>query len=558
MKPLQKKYLTITVILLILLVPMAWIFHRLYEPQLTLREQQRLENMDPEVADQLLALSLENRFDLTDTLDFIRMLIRDNRSEDALMVFKQLNSRYQDVPGIAFWYATSLRENERWAEAEQAYLGVASLMETIQTESEGVDFTRARDLDIVMAYRRTGLPVSLMSVESQLIYHHLGLNALEAGLADSGTGRADWFGRSESYFQNALSLDPDAMDVRGAYANLLLQMDRPEDSLAEYQWMLEQEPENTGWLESAAVAAAADRKFKAAEDYIRTALRQEERSEWRLDRARYLSWGGQHETALQEIESLISEHPENVDYIRERNQLLLNAGRHRDFLESTESWVARFPDELPLRLERIRVMTGLSRYSEAERECTAVLALAPDHFEAGLLKGEALLWMGQHSEAQEQLRKLEERYPYPKVRKRLAQSYLWGERPQNALPWFRMLNPARMEDLDVVQGYAEALTHQERISPDDLDAIVAIHSYLHQHADDVWPPSMLVALSRVLTRADLPREALDLLRSAVVNRPDDKNLKLELADLLHSLGEFEEADKLYRDILPPTLTERTS
>jgi len=237
---------------------------------------------------------------------------------------------------------------------------------------------------------------------------------------------------------------------------------------------------------------------------------------------------------------------------------LLNAGRHREFLESTDSWVARFPEEFPLRLERVRVMMGLNRYAEAERESTAVLALDPNQFEAGLLKGEAFLWMGQHAAAQEQFRVLEERNPHPNVRKRLAQSYLWGQRPQNALPWFRMLNPAQMNDLEVVQGYAEALTLQERISSDDLNAILAIHSHLHQHADESWPPLMLAALGRVLTRAERPREALGLLRSAVVHRPDDLHLKLELADLLHALGEFEEAERLYRAILSPTLTERTS
>ncbi len=558
MNTLRKKYLVITAVFLALLVPMAWTFYTLYQPQLELRQQQRLDAMEPEVAERLLTLSLENRFDLTDTLEFIRMLMRDNRSDDALRVFQQLHARHADVPGVAFWYATSLRENRRWDEAEQAYLAVASRMEAMQREYEGMDFSRARDLDLVMAYRSTGLPVTLMSVEPQLIYQHLGENALEAGMAATGSRRAEWFGRAEGYFQNALTLDPDAMDVRGAFANLLLQMDRPDASLAEYRWMLEREPDNTGWLESAAVAAAAGRNFEAAERYIRAAYRQEERVQWRLERARYLSWGGRHEAALQEIESLLHEYPQNVAYIRERHQLLLNAGRHREFLEATDSWVARFPEELPLRLERVRVMIGLNRFSEAERECTAILALDPDQFEAALLKGEAFLWMGQHTAAQEQFRALEKRYPRPHVQKRLAQSYLWGQRPQNALPWFRMLNPAEMNDLEVVQGYAETLSLLERISTDDLNAVLDIYSYLQQASDASWSPLMLAALSRVLTRADHPHEALEMMRFAVVNGPNDLRLKLELADLLHAQGEFEEADRLYRDLLPPTLNERTS
>lgn len=552
MNTLRQKFMLIAGVLLVLLLPVAWIFHRVYAPQLALREQQRLATMDPEVAGWLVGLSLENRFDLTDTLEFIRMLMRDGRPDEALRVFQQLHARHQDVPGIAFWYAQSLQDNRRWHEAEQAFLDLASRMEALHRENEGMDFSRARDLDLMMAYRRAGLPVTLMSVDPLQIYRHLGENALDAGVAASGAARTEWFERAEGYFQHALSLEPDAMDVRGAYANVLLQMNRPEAALDEYLWLLEREPDNTGWLESAAVAAAASRNFEAAEQFIRNALRHEARPQWRLELARFLSWGGRHEAALLEINLLIGEYPLNAAYVRERNQFLLNAERHREFLEATERWVALYPDEIPLRLDRMRAMIGLNRYEDAVREGSSVLVLAPDQFEAGLLRGEALLWMGRHGAAQEQFRGLEARNPDPAVRKRLAQSYLWGERPQSALPWFRMLHPERMNDLEVVQGFAEALSLQERISSDDLNAVLAIHSRIHPRMDEAWPPFMLAALSRVLARAGHPQEAVALLRSAVINRPEDLGLKLELADLLHTLGEFEEADQLYRLILSLT------
>lgn len=558
MNTLRKKYLLIAAVLLASLVPMAWIFRTMYQPQLVLREQGRLDAMDPETADHLLALGLEDRFDLTDTLELIQLLLRDGRTDDSLRVFQRLYERHPDVPGIAFWYATSLSENRRWSEAEKAYLDVAAWTEDRLRESDGMDFSRARDLDLVMAYRRAGLPVTLMSVDPQLLYRHMGENALAAGMVSTGTERAEWFARAEGYFQNALKINPDAMDVRGAYANLLLQMDRHGDSLAEYLWMLEREPENTGWLESAAVAAAAGRDFEAAALHIRAALRLEENPRWRINLARYLSWGGRHDAALHEVDSLISAHPQTPEYIRERHQFLLNAERHTEFLEATDRWAARFPEEFPLRLERVRVMIGLNRYEEAARECAAILALDPDQFEAALLEGEALLWMGQHVAAQEKFRRLEEQHPLPAVRKRLAQSYLWGQKPQQALPLFRKLDPASMYDPEIAQGYAEALALQEWVSSEDLNTVEAIHSRIRHQPDESWPPAMLAALSRVFTRADHPVEAVELLRSAVEYRPEDLSLKMELADLLHALGRFEEADELYQIILSLTQNKRSS
>ena len=556
--PLRTKYIWIALVLLVLLVPAVWVFRVVHEPQLALRRQRQQAAMDPEVAGRLVSLAKADRFDLTDTLELIRMLMRDGRPEEALDVFERLHTRFRDVPGITFWYATSLRENRRWEEAERTYLEIAARMNELQRERPGIDFTRARDLDLILAYRRVGLPDSLMAVDPHLIYWHLGENALEAGMATSGARRAEWLERSAGYFEQALVLDPDATDARGAYANLLLQMDRADDGLREYQRLLEREPENEGWLISAAVAAAAGQDFDAAERYIRTALRLDDRSEWRLDRARYLSWGGRHELALQEISALISEYPQHVEFIRERHQLLLNAGRFSEFLEATDRWAARYPEDFELRLERARIMIGLERHAEAVRECAAVLALDPGQDEAALLQGEALLWMGQHAAAQELLRDLEERLPGPRVRKRLAQSYLWDQQPHRALPLFRLLDPARLSDLEVVQGYAEALAEQERVAADDLNAVLAIQSHIQRRHDETWFPMMLAALSRVLTRADHPQEAVGLLRSAVESRPGDLRLKLELADLLHALGDFEAADQLYRAILSPIRKEVSS
>ncbi|GEM_PF-4817411 len=556
MSKLRKKYICIALVLLVAMAPLVWLFHYAYEPVLVLREQQQLEKMDPEVTEQLLTFTLDDRFDLADTLEFVRMLLRDGRSDDAVQVFQILHARYADVPGIVFWYAESLRENHLWEEAENVYLDIAARMESFWQQNEGVDFTRARDRDLVMMNRRTGLPVSLISVDPSNLYRHLGENALSAGMdTEDETERDSWFARSEGYFNYALSLNPDANDVRGAYANLLLQMKRPEESLAEYVTLLELEPENTGWLESAANAAAAGQNFEAAALHTRAALNVEERVEWRLKLARYLSWDKEHSAALLEIDSLISDYPNNREFLLEWYQFLLNAQKYDEFLRATDRLASLFPEEYPIRVERIRILMSMNRYEEASNEAASILALDPEQVEVALLRGEAYLWMKQYGSAQEALLKLEERNPVPLVQKRLAQSYLWDEKPNQALIWFRMLDPASMQDPEVVHGYAEALSQQAQISEEELNSVLIIHTYLEQNPDQTWPPTMLAAMSRVLTRSGDPEKAVGLLQSVVATLPDDLNLRMELADLLHAQGRFEEADELYQSILYTTSNE---
>lgn len=550
MKNPRTHYLWIGGVLIALLIPLFFAFRTYYRPELDLRMQATRPALNPAEGDRLLELGLEDRFDLSDTLTLIQLMVQADRPDDALLLFERLHNRFSDVVGIALWYAHDLRENERWAEAERVYLAIANRMDEVERES-GVDFTRAQDRDLVLAYRRIGLPEELLTVEPREIQQYLGENALEAGLEASGQSRSLWLSKSREYLEKALSMDPDHAGARGVYANLLLQLDQPLASLQQYQRLLEQEPRNVGWLVAAAVSAAAGDNFELAANYMRDVLRQEDRAAWRLEYARHLSWGGNHETALQEIGLLIAEDPENTDYLREYHQFLLNAGRYPQFLDSTERWAARYPEDFDLRLERMRVMMGLERYADALREGSSILALDPDHTEAALLEGEALLWMGDHASAQQHLSRLVERDPQPRIRKRLAQSYLWGGRPQEALPQFRRLDPGRINDVEVAQGYAEALAVAEHLPPDDVTTVRNMKSRVIANRDAEWPTPLLAAMGRVLARAGYPREALTLMQAAGQKDPGNLRMQLELADLLQDLGDHDEADRLYRTILAP-------
>ncbi len=559
MKPASRNIFLIAVFMTGLMATLVLVFRLAYEPQLALRKLQRSGSPDGHEMDRLLQLSGENKFDLTDTLLLARMIEDDGREDEALALFANLVERYPGVPVIRLWYAERLQQYSRWSEAEVQYL---TLLENARknrdsTQDQPRRIWRAGEKDIAVARRAAQIPENLVGVSEKYINLRLAENAMAAGIASSEADRSRWFDKSRAYFTACLELDPDNHTVRGRYANLLLQMERPGESLTNYQRLLETDPNNLGWLISAALAAGANRQFDLAERYIRGALRIENRPEWRLELARFMSWGGKHDAALSEINALVEEQPTSQAIRQEHAQLLLNAGRHTEYLNNTARLAAADPLNLNLRLNRIRAMIGLRLYREAANEAAATLALFPDNREAAMLKAEALLWNNDYAAAQADLLLITTAHPEDHAAlKLLAQSYLWDKRYGEALTIFRTLQPESLDDLETAQGFAEAVAEAGKPVADDAERIRTMQSAITQRPGRDYPATMLSAMGRALRELGDNEAAVELLRNASQRAQANLLLRLELADLLESIGRHKEAGEQYRIITETQSTEK--
>ncbi len=550
MKPAHKQLLLFSLALVALIAVISVTFRLVYEPQLALRAMQRAPKIDPFEIERLIRLANVGRLDLTDTLRLTLLLENTGRTDSALVIFKNLAERYPSAPVISLWYAERLQKYGQWPAAEKQYL---ALLEKIG-KNNGLPerprrFWRAREQELAVAQRAVQIPDRLTFVTREYIYRQLAENAMTAGIADTGEARQAWLEKSKLFFIECLDLAPADHGVRGTYANLLLQMQLPAESLAQYQLLLKTESHNPGWLFSAALAAGADRRFDLAERYMRDALHIENRPEWRLELARFMSWGGKHEAALNEIAALIEEQPDNPALRREQADLLLNAGRHADYLSATARLVATEPLNLDLRLKRLRAMLGQSRYQDAANEAAALLALFPDNHEAAILRAEALLWHGEYRAAQADLLALTQQTPDdPLARKRLAQSYLWDKRWEQALRIFQELNPASLNDIEVAIGYAEAVAGRQSPSSADAELIRGMRQNIISRPETDWPLPLLMAMGRALREIGEKDAAVELLGSAAQRAQTNLQLRLELADLLQSIGRYDEAGREYQAI----------
>ncbi len=400
-----------------------------------------------------------------------------------------------------------------------------------------------------MAGRMTKLADRFAPVPIDELFRKLAENAMSAGRATTGAHCQVWLEKSQSFFIRSLESNPENQDTRGAYANLLLQLSRPDESLSQYRQLLETDPDNSGWLISASLAAAAGHRFDEAERYIRRALNKENRPAWRLELARIMSWGGKHDAALGEIDALIEESPNSIVYRRERAAFLLNADRRKEYLAETARLAAANPLDFELRVNRASAMLGMESYDAAVNEASAILALDPGNYEAAFLKAQALLWMGDYRAAQEAWQALALREPNNRlVRKRVGQSFLWGKQYTDALIVLRKLNPATMEDAELAQAFAEAVAAQETPPPEDSATIRAMRQEMTRLPERTWPTVLLAAMGRALRAIGEKDKAVEMLRAATLQAETNLKLRLELADLLQDIGLREEADREYRKI----------
>lgn len=551
MKPASRQIFFLACLFTALVVGIFLIFRRVYEPELTLRVQLRRAVPDAVELERLLHLATNDRFDLTDTLRLANIFKRQGRVDDELALYKRLKIRYPTPPAIRLWYADRLHRYGRWAEADAEYTALLDLLQRqVPPDPQAASgFWRARYRDIALARHVDDIADRLAPLSLDDLFRKMGENAMAAGAATTGAHRQVWFEKSQDFFERSLKHNPNNQNTRGAYANLLLQNGRPAESLRQYEKLLETDPDNPGWLVSAALTAGADHQFGLAERHIRRALAIENLPEWRLELARFMSWGGKHEAALDELSMLVEQFPDDLAYRRERATFLQNAQRHREYIDETERLVAAYPLDLDLRVNRIRAMINLKSYSEAIHEASALLAMDPGNREVAILKAQALLWMGDFRAAQAEWKALAIRDPEDRmIRKRLAQSFLWDKRYNEALTIFRTLNPSALDDPEIAQGYVEAVAGHPPPTPEDVALINALCQDITNRPDDPWPVPLLTALGRVLRAMGDKDAAVSLFRAAILRAESNLKLRLELADLLQDIGRREEADREYRHI----------
>ncbi len=228
-----------------------------------------------------------------------------------------------------------------------------------------------------------------------------------------------------------------------------------------------------------------------------------------LDNREALAWiltsAGDHQGALPQWRDLV-EHDRKGEVAAAYVAALRRCGGSEEALTFLRAQAERADATLDERLRAADALLGANLTAAAAAAYERVLTVAPDHPEALLRLGQIKFWANDPGGA------------LPLLERRLAMA-LDGDAARAQTHF------ALAEALTALGRKAEAVPHYE----------LALRTLAATRADASHDDAELAA--RCLARLDRPAEAILAYREVLTARPDATDLRLDLADLLHKVGD---------------------
>lgn len=208
----------------------------------------------------------------------------------------------------------------------------------------------------------------------------------------------------------------------------------------------------------------------------------------------------------------------------------------------------RFPDEDNGRTELAGVLAQAERLDEAVAEYVRMIDRHPENRDLRKRVSDVHLRRKAYAAARRELEWLHagDRID-PDVRARLALVDLIENKYDRALARYQGLLDEKLERRDLWPGWLDAAASASELSAAHARTALALHECLLAPA---WKdPVSLTRLGWVMRRLKEPKKALGLLERALMLAPDDRKVRLQVADTAHEVGELEKAEEHYQLLL---------
>ncbi|QDU61651.1 Cellulose synthase 1 [Planctomycetes bacterium Pan216] len=200
------------------------------------------------------------------------------------------------------------------------------------------------------------------------------------------------------------------------------------------------------------------------------------------------------------------------------------------------------------------IYTEAGRYNAAADQYEAILKADPDNLDVRKKMIDVLMWDGKYAEAGQRLRELLSRDPDNRsLRTRLAELQLWSKEYSRALTEYITLLERDFNDERLWSGFVDAAASAERLSPGT--EVLAVKLADQMLNDPKVTATELARLAWVLQRLKLKPLSAKLCERALQVDPNDRDLRLQYANLLHDIGDFKAADEQYSILLKTSSTE---
>ncbi len=445
------------------------------------------------------------------------LLVRMHQDAEASELMAMLVERYPNDLGLRLRLADTLAKLNRPQEAETEYTELLRRMDE-RRESKA---TRRK---MLLAAAR---------------------NSIRAGQLDLSAER----------FERLLGLFPGDLQLRDEYAGVLILAGRLGEAQEQYEMLVEAAPDNLNYRIALADVAIQHEDYEEAAIQLEHVLSQRpDDNALRRKLAAVCSWGGDYERSIAHYEVLFEEEPADPDLLREYLSVLQAANETEKFFKYAERFIELVPEDLEIRYQLADIHSAEGNFDAAEEACREILSQVPGDERAERKLADILTWKENYLAATALYEKLfESNKDDIELRTRLAQLSLWQNDYDRSLEHFQAVLDDDIDRQELWRGYAEAASGVEAVGEGQKKTANRIYERIIEMPAEPDKPAadtiLLARLASVLRRLKESEKSVVLLEKALALAPDDRSIRLQLADTLHELGQFEKAEEHYRALL---------
>ena len=338
-----------------------------------------------------------------------------------------------------------------------------------------------------------------------------------------------------------LTLLKDALDREGRYDDLVrvcnaLVSQRPGDP-------------DMGLALVAALTSAkryedADAKASRWLEVLYSDGRSEVAAQFEVLAARNLLQSGDAFGALEVFRRLFVANPDRQELRSEYLGVLLEVGLAHEALRQ----FSQLPQDEGTMRDIVTIHTALEDFKAAEMALTSLISGRPDDVGLQMELGDVLVWQGDFKNAVRIFRDLEEAHPNdPDMKMSLGEALSWSGQGDEALDIFGDLIDQGHDSDRAIKGFLDAYIADEEPSRNHAHRVQWMHKR-HTHMRKL-PWGVAGVLASALVRAGHEAEGIDLLNEVFEEHPQNRDVRLRLADALVAAGRGTEAHPHFRALL---------
>ena len=273
---------------------------------------------------------------------------------------------------------------------------------------------------------------------------------------------------------------------------------------------------------------------------------------WMLTSARQLMQNRDYHAANAAFDKVLLERPEREFSLEERAEIYIEAAQAAAALDNLQKAIALYDESFNLqspddktKCEYSGVLVKAGRYDQA----VAVIEPLKD-VESRLMLASILETQGQHQRALSVLLNLEKEQTIDdNVKQSIARLLLADRKYDVAAERLIDLLKKQSEDQQLRRMFIDAVAASSRRSDAVRQTMVDVFQKYQETGFQSFDAEGCLRLGDALRQLELYKEACIVLAKAVAEYPDNKHLRLRLAQTLASLGRYDQADAQYKILL---------